>query len=62
MRRLEFLLDECLSARLTVLLTDAGHDAIHVGDLGLLGATDDEVLQAALTESRGVGVGRYRLR
>lgn len=49
---MRFLLDECLSARLTVLLTDAGHDAIHVGDLHLLGATDDEVLQAAFRESR----------
>ena len=49
---MRFLLDECLSARLSVLLNDAGHDAIHVGDLGLLGATDGDVLQAALTEAR----------
>lgn len=49
---MKFLLDECLSARLSVLLTDAGHDAIHVRDLNLLGSTDDEVMRAALTEAR----------
>lgn len=49
---MRFLIDECLSARLAVLLTAAGHDAVHVGDRGLLGAADDVVLAAALAESR----------
>lgn len=49
---MRFLLDECLSARLTVLLTDAGHDAVHIGDVGLFGAPDDEVMRAAAADSR----------
>ena len=50
--RLRFLIDECLSARLGVLLSDAGHDAVHVGDLGLLGGTDETVMAAALDDRR----------
>jgi len=37
---------------LGVLLSDAGHDAVHVGDLALLGATDETVMAAALDDSR----------
>jgi predicted nuclease of predicted toxin-antitoxin system len=42
-----FLVDESLSARVAAGLTQAGHDAIHLGDLQLLGARDDAVLAAA---------------
>lgn len=49
---MKFLLDECLSARLAGLLSSAGHDAVHVADLGLLGAPDEEVLRAASAQSR----------
>jgi len=35
-------------------LIDAGHDAVHAGDRGLLGAPDDAVIRAALAESRTV--------
>ena len=44
---MKFLVDELFSARLAHALVDAGHDAIHVGDLHLLGAPDEQVLQAA---------------
>lgn len=51
---MRFLIDECLSGRLAVLLVDAGHDAVHAGDLGLLGATDETVMGAAIAEERVV--------
>lgn len=49
---MRFLLDECVSARLTVLLVDAGHDCVHVQDRALLGAVDEDVMAAAVAESR----------
>lgn len=33
-------------------MSDAGHDAVHVGDLALLGATEETVMAAALDDSR----------
>jgi predicted nuclease of predicted toxin-antitoxin system len=33
-------------------LREAGHDATHVGDVGLLGATDEQVMSLALEQSR----------
>lgn len=49
---MRFLLDECVSARLTGLLVDAGHDCVHAQDRELLGAADEDVMAAAVTESR----------
>jgi predicted nuclease of predicted toxin-antitoxin system len=49
---LRFLLDECVSARLTGLLVDAGHDCVHVQDRELRGAVDEDVMAAAVAESR----------
>ncbi len=49
---MRFLVDESLSASVAALLADAGHDAIHVGDLQLLGATDAQVLGAAAQRER----------
>jgi len=46
------LIDECLSARLCTLLADAGHDTIHVGELGLLGKPDTDVMAAARADNR----------
>lgn len=46
------LVDESLSARVARLLVVAGHDALHVGDIGLLGALDEAVMEAAQTEDR----------
>jgi len=43
----KLLLDANLSPEVGRRLKEAGHDAIHVADIGLLTATDPEILQAA---------------
>jgi len=43
----KFLIDECLSPALAVLLRGASIDAVHVRDLGLLGRSDIEIFQNA---------------
>jgi predicted nuclease of predicted toxin-antitoxin system len=48
----KFLLDENLSARLTLELQTEGVDAVHVRERGLLGATDPQVLERAYEEDR----------
>ena len=50
---MKFLVDESIQQQVAVLLSGAGHDALHLADLGLLGATDDQV-RAAADESRRV--------
>jgi len=35
-------------------LRDAEHDAIHVGDVGLLGATDEQLMSVTAEQSRVV--------
>jgi predicted nuclease of predicted toxin-antitoxin system len=47
-----FLVDESLSWRVAAGLSRAGYDAVHVGDLGLLGATDVTVMEAAASSER----------
>ena len=49
---MRFLLDEGLSPRLADLLTTAGHDAVHVRDIGLKSAPDPAVLQCAVDDER----------
>jgi predicted nuclease of predicted toxin-antitoxin system len=49
-----FLVDESLSQRVARLMRDAGHDAVHVGDLDLLGAPDIDVMAAARKDDRTV--------
>jgi predicted nuclease of predicted toxin-antitoxin system len=49
-----FLVDESLSRRVARLMADAGHDAVHVSDLGLLGAPDIDVMAAARKADRTV--------
>ena len=44
---MRFLLDENQSPRVAALLVAAGHDAVHVGDFGLAGAPDAELLEHA---------------
>ncbi|MGH9043031.1 MAG: DUF5615 family PIN-like protein [Acidimicrobiia bacterium] len=51
---MRFLVDESLSAEVSRLLEDAGHDAVHVGDLGLLGAPDTEIMLSAAAADRVV--------
>jgi len=49
---LRFLLDEGLSPRLVELLATAGHDAVHVRNVGLMSAADPLVLARAVDEQR----------
>jgi hypothetical protein len=50
-----FLIDEMFPAAAARLLRDDyGHDAVHVGDLGLQGASDREVAAAARADGRAV--------
>lgn len=49
---MKLLLDANLSPEVGRRLKEAGHDAIHVADIGLLTATDPAILRAAATEER----------
>jgi predicted nuclease of predicted toxin-antitoxin system len=49
---MKFLLDENLSPKLAELLHAAGHDAVHVRDIGLSSATDEQVIAAATAADR----------
>lgn len=51
---MRFLIDEMFSPAVARHLTDLGHDARHVRDLGLAGSTDEEVLQVATWDDRVV--------
>jgi len=46
------LLDANLSPEVGRLLKEAGHDAIHVSEVGLLSAPDPEIMEAAAREGR----------
>jgi predicted nuclease of predicted toxin-antitoxin system len=48
----KLLLDANLSPEVGRRLKEAGYDAIHVGDIGLLSAPDPEILQTAVKEER----------
>lgn len=49
---MKLLVDESLQHELARILTEAGHDAVHVTDLDLNGAADDDVLAAAADTGR----------
>ena len=49
---MRFLVDESLSARVADLLIEAGHDVVHVSQIGLLGAEDPAVMRAAADADR----------
>jgi predicted nuclease of predicted toxin-antitoxin system len=47
-----YLIDANLSPVVAERLRQAGHDAVHVGDLGLLAAPDEEILGRAARDER----------
>lgn len=49
---MRFLVDECLPPSLAAQLCAAGHDAVSVVGLGLAGAADPVVMQAARDQER----------
>jgi predicted nuclease of predicted toxin-antitoxin system len=49
-----FLIDENLSPSVAAALVAAGHDAVHVGELGLGSASDKAILRAAVEDQRTV--------
>jgi predicted nuclease of predicted toxin-antitoxin system len=49
---MKFLVDNALSPWVAEGLREAGHDAIHVHDIGLAAAIDDELLELAAAEER----------
>jgi predicted nuclease of predicted toxin-antitoxin system len=49
---LKFVIDNALSPSLATGLKKAGHDAVHVRDLGMGMATDKEIMDFALKEDR----------
>jgi len=51
---MRFLIDMPLSPAVAVWLKERGHDALHVGDVGLHAAPDEEILERARSERRVV--------
>lgn len=51
---MRLLIDNALSPRLAEGLRDAGHDAVHVRDIGLHSAADAEIVDLAASEGRVV--------
>jgi len=51
---MRLLIDNALSPRLADVLSRAGHDVLHVRDVGLRDADDETILRFAETESRVV--------
>ena len=51
---MKFLVDQAVSWRVARDLTTAGHDAVHVRDLGLSTADDETILDRAGAEQRVV--------
>lgn len=49
---MNFLVDNALSHRLAALLSDEGHDAVHVRDYDLAAATDAVIFDRAFAEDR----------
>ncbi len=49
---MRFLLDESVSPLVKEPLIEAGHDAVHLHDLGIGGAPDPVVVDTAVAESR----------
>ncbi len=51
---MRFLVDNALSPEVAELLNTAGHDAVHVRDLGMAAASDADIFSRAAAEDRTV--------
>jgi predicted nuclease of predicted toxin-antitoxin system len=51
---MKLLVDANLSPRVAARLSDAGHDVVHVRDVGLLTASDEQISSYAVAEGRTV--------
>ena len=51
---MKFKIDENLPSEVASLLASAGHDAATVFDEGLVGATDQNILEACINEKRAL--------
>lgn len=49
---MRFLVDQCLSPDFAEVLAEAGHDVVHLRDLGMQRANDREVLDFARSQDR----------
>lgn len=49
---MKWLVDEMFPRTLAGRLTELGHDAVSVHDVGLAGATDDDVFELAVAQDR----------
>ena len=51
---MRFLIDNALSPAVSIELNRVGHDAVHVRDLGMQAASDEEIFDHAHAEDRVV--------
>ncbi len=49
---MKFLVDNALSTKISTGLIHAGHDAVHLRDLGKQDSSDEDVFELAITERR----------
>ena len=49
---MRFLVDECLSIQVALVLASSGHDALHVSQAGLQGHSDDSVISWSRSDNR----------
>lgn len=51
---MRFLVDEAVSWQVAHTLSEAGHDSIHVRDLGLAGSSDEQIMTVAARDDRTI--------
>ena len=49
---MRFLIDEMFGPQVAILLTEAGHDGLHVAEAGLVGSPGVDVLARAVADDR----------